>query len=68
MKTDFAAVRVLLELAREELRGIDPTSEMTKQALDLLIEAIVVEQHRKAEARVIPFPKPASVDATERAF
>ena len=66
MKTDFAAVRVLLELAREELCGIDPESEMTKQALDLLIEAIVVAQHRKAEAQVIPFPRSASEGATGR--
>ena len=58
MKSDFAAARVLLELTREELCGLDPTSEKMRQALDLFIEAVVTAQHRKTDAQIIPFPTP----------
>lgn len=58
MKSDFAAARMLLELTREELCGLDPTSEKMRHALDLFIEAVITAQNRRKEAEIIPFPAP----------
>jgi hypothetical protein len=56
MKSDFAAVRALLELARAELRGADPTSDKLRQAIDLLTEVVAAAELRKPNAKIIPFP------------
>lgn len=60
MESDFAAAKVLLELAREELRGPDPTSEKNRYAIDLFIEAIIMAQHRQVSGEIIPFPGSSS--------
>lgn len=47
MQSDHAAARIHLERALEQLQGDDKVSVQARQALDLLIEAVVVAQHRR---------------------
>jgi hypothetical protein len=56
MKSDFSAARAHLEKAYHLLPGADETSRKAREALDWLTEAILVAEHRRPAAEVIPFP------------
>ena len=56
MKSEFSAARVHLERAYDALRGDDETSSKTREALDLLIEAVAVAEYRRPSATVIDLP------------
>lgn len=58
MHSDFSAARLLLEQAYHHLRGDDETSIKAREALDLIIEAVAVEQFRRPvrTAKVLEFP------------
>lgn len=58
MDSDFSAARLLLEQAGQQLQGPDDFSAKTRQALDLLIEAVAAEQYRRParSATVLAFP------------
>ncbi|WP_244750049.1 MULTISPECIES: hypothetical protein [Phyllobacteriaceae] len=58
MTSDFSAARVHLDRAYHYLRGDDPMSQRGREALDLLIEAVVVEEFRQPSqnAEVLMFP------------
>lgn len=56
MQSDHAAARIHLERALEQLQGDDKVSVQARQALDLLIEAVVVAQHRRKPADVVWLP------------
>jgi hypothetical protein len=59
MTSDFSAARVDLERAYHHLRGDDAMSRRGREALDLLIEAVVVEEFRqpRQNAEVLRFPR-----------
>ncbi|TGQ64196.1 hypothetical protein EN829_020340 [Mesorhizobium sp. M00.F.Ca.ET.186.01.1.1] len=59
LTSDFSAARLHLERAYHYLRGNDETSRDACDALDLLIEAVVEEEHRRPAAGVLEFPQPA---------
>ena len=42
--SNFAAARLFLERAAEMLQGDDETSQQAREALDLLIEAVVTKE------------------------
>lgn len=58
MDSDFSAARLHLERASQHLQGDDHFSAKTRQALDLLIEAVAAEQYRRParSATVLAFP------------
>jgi hypothetical protein len=58
MTSDFSAARVHLDRAHHYLRGDDPVSQRGREALDLLIEAVAVEEFRRPRqnAEVLRFP------------
>lgn len=47
MNSDFAAARYNLERAYQYLSGNDETSQKTREALDLLIEAVITAEHSR---------------------
>lgn len=55
MTSDFAAARLHLQRAYDYLRGNDEISHKTREAVDLLIEAVAVAEHRRTSARVLEF-------------
>jgi hypothetical protein len=55
LTSDFAAARVHLERAQHDLRGTDDVSREARHAIDLLIEAVMVAEHRKPVAEVLAF-------------
>jgi hypothetical protein len=56
MTSEFSAARVHLERAYDALHGDDETSSTTRQALDLLIEAVADAEYRRPSAKVIDLP------------
>ncbi|AZN98107.1 MAG: hypothetical protein EOQ42_31050 [Mesorhizobium sp.] len=58
MTSDFSAARVHLDRAYHYLRGDDPMSRRGREALDLLIEAVAVEEFKqpRQNAEVLAFP------------
>ena len=58
MTSDFSAARVHLDRAYHYLRGDDPMSRRGREALDLLIEAVAVEEFKQPSqnADVLMFP------------
>ncbi|RUM96278.1 hypothetical protein EET67_19135 [Pseudaminobacter arsenicus] len=60
MTSDFSAARPLLEQAYHHLQGNDDFSVKTREALDLIIEAIAAEQFRRPThvAKILEFPSP----------
>lgn len=58
MTSDFSAARVHLDRAYHYLRGDDEMSRRGREALDLLIEAVAVEEFKKPRqnAEVLSFP------------
>ncbi|RWK70561.1 MAG: hypothetical protein EOS07_36430 [Mesorhizobium sp.] len=58
MTSDFSAARVHLDRAYHYLRGDDPMSRRGREALDLLIEAVAVEELKqpRQDAEVLMFP------------
>jgi hypothetical protein len=61
MKSEFSAARVHLERAYDALRGDDETSCKTREALDLLIEAVAVAEYSRPSATVINLPIRAKI-------
>ncbi len=59
MQSDFAATRALLERAHGTLTGEDERSGMLREALELLVEAVLTAEHsqRAASANVVPFSR-----------
>lgn len=59
MTSDFSSARMLLEQAYDHLHGSDEVSVKTREALDLIIEAIAAAQFRRPThvAKVLRFPK-----------
>jgi hypothetical protein len=55
MEDDFKAVRQHLECALVYLGGRDGRTAAFREALDLLIEAATVAEHRRPDPKVIPF-------------
>lgn len=53
--SNFAAARAYLERAVDHLCGSDRTSTEARTALDLLIEAVILAEHRQTPADVVPF-------------
>ncbi|MGB3391218.1 MAG: hypothetical protein WBA88_24925 [Pseudaminobacter sp.] len=58
MDSDFSAARLLLERAYHQLHGDDEVSIKAREALDLIIEAVAVEQFKRPPrvAKVLAFP------------
>ncbi|RUV61598.1 MAG: hypothetical protein E5V25_00765 [Mesorhizobium sp.] len=58
MTSYFSAARVHLDRAYHYLRGDDPMSRRGREALDLLIEAVAVEELKqpRQDAGVLMFP------------
>ncbi|WP_421916551.1 hypothetical protein [Mesorhizobium sp.] len=56
MKSEFSAARIHLERAYDALHGDDETSSNTRQALDLLIEAVAAAEYSRPSATVIDLP------------
>ena len=56
MKSEFPAARIHLERAYDALLGDDETSVKTREALDLLIEAVAAAEYSRPPATVIDFP------------
>jgi len=59
MKSEFSAARVHLERAYDALHGDDETSSKTREALDLLIEAVAAAEYSRPSAKVIALPSRA---------
>lgn len=58
MRSDFTAARELLEQAHSLLGGSDGRSIMLREALDLMVEAVLTAEHSQAsEDNVVPFPR-----------
>lgn len=57
MTSDFSAARVHLDRAYDYLCGDDPMSRRGREALDLLIEAVAVEEFKqpRQNAEVLRF-------------
>lgn len=56
MQSDHAAARIHLERALKQLQGDDQVSVQAREALELLIEAVVDAQHRRKPADVVWLP------------
>jgi hypothetical protein len=55
--TNFSVLRRRLEAARVEVRGDDVTSRKVREALDVLIEGVILAEHsRKQGTNIIQFP------------
>jgi hypothetical protein len=59
MPSNFAQARELLEHAWLQLSGDDETSVKTRQALDLLIEAVAKAEYTRPPAEIIEFTRTA---------
>lgn len=61
MASNFARARELLEQAKAELHGDDETSWKSRQAIDLLVGAILTEEFSspKPPAEIISFERAA---------
>jgi hypothetical protein len=57
LTSDFAAAHVHLDRTLRCLRGNDDVSHEARHAIELLIEAVMVAEHRKPEAEVIAFQR-----------
>ena len=55
LTSDFAAARAHLERAIHYLRGDDETSRNSREALELILEAVIVADMRRPSAKVIEF-------------
>jgi hypothetical protein len=55
METEFKAVRHHLECALMYLGGHDETTARLHEALDLMIEATAVAEHRRPDPKIVPF-------------
>ena len=57
MQSDFGGARKFLERAFDCLRGTDKTSEQMREAIAILIETAITEEHslRCHVATVLPF-------------
>lgn len=57
MKSNFAHARELLEQAWLQLSGDDDTSKRSRQAIDLLLDAITTAEFSspRPQAEIIPF-------------
>jgi hypothetical protein len=58
MQSNFAAARVLLERAQDFIDGDDDRSGKLREALDLLIEAVLTAEHSQpaVSGNVVRFP------------
>lgn len=58
MKSDFSAARDCLDRALNKLGGDDETSQKAREALEPLVEAILVAQHSQPleDTRILQFP------------
>ncbi len=58
MQSNFAAARALLEHAQDFIDGDDPRSGKLREALDLLIDAVLTAEHSQPPAsdNVVSFP------------
>jgi len=54
--SDFAAARQLLEKAEQNLRGRDSTSRQLREAVELLVEAVLTAEHTAPRGEVVMFP------------
>jgi hypothetical protein len=62
VRSDFAGARQCLERAFDLLQGNDRLSMQTREALGLLIEAMVAEEcSRGSAAKILPFPQHRTV-------
>jgi hypothetical protein len=61
MPSNFGHARELLEQAWLQLSGDDETSQKSRQALDILIEAVATVEHSKPyrQAEIIDFRRAA---------
>lgn len=66
MPSNFAQARELLEHAWLQLPGNDETSVTTRQALDLLIEALARAEYTKPSAEIIEFRRTMPAGQTGR--
>jgi hypothetical protein len=58
VRSDFAGARQDLERAFDRLQGSDRLSIQTREALGLLIEAMVAEEYSRSKAaKILPFPQ-----------
>jgi hypothetical protein len=59
MQSDFFGARMHLDQAFDHLHGDDQLSVRAREALALLIEALIEAEHSRSEylARILPFPK-----------
>jgi hypothetical protein len=58
VRSDFAGARQCLERAFDLLQGCDRMSAQTREALGLLIEAMIAEEcSRKSAAKILSFPQ-----------
>jgi hypothetical protein len=55
MDTDFNAVQHHLAKALTYLVGRDEATARFRQALDLLVEAAIANEHRRPDPKVVPF-------------
>ena len=55
LTSDFATAQVHLNRALHDLRGNDDVSSKARQAIEMLIEAIMTAEHTRPEAEVIAF-------------
>jgi hypothetical protein len=62
VQSDFAGARQCLERAFDRLQGSDRLSVQSREALGLLIEAMVAEEcSRGSAAKILPFPQHRTV-------
>ena len=59
LHSDFSAARLHLDRAYDSLRGDDETSCKAREALDLLIEAIVTAEYARPRGEILAFPRKA---------
>ncbi|EHK56562.1 hypothetical protein MAXJ12_14408 [Mesorhizobium alhagi CCNWXJ12-2] len=58
MRSDFSGARQCLERAFDLLQGNDRLSVQSREALGLLIEAMIAEEcSRRNAAKILPFPQ-----------
>lgn len=53
--SDFTAARVHLDRAANSLRGNDEVSCKTREAIDLLVEAVTLAEHSRPSATILDF-------------
>jgi len=59
LHSDFSTARLHLDRACDCLRGNDETSRKAREALDLLIEAIITAEYARPCGEVLRFPEKA---------